>query len=117
MKRTVTLIMLFMVSAISVRAQDVGQHPPPWAEAEMARLKKQLVIWELETSKSAVELEIAERRAAQYRQREFVEKANRFAAIWKKLFGDYGKQGSFNVKDARALSKAFHDLEATGWPK
>jgi hypothetical protein len=33
------------------------------------------------------------------------------------MMDDYARHGTFDVKKARALSKAFRDLEATGWPK
>jgi hypothetical protein len=41
-----------------------------------------------------------------------------FIASWTALVCEYNKKGTFNVKKAKEVSKAFHDLEKSGgWPK
>ena len=66
---------------------------------------------------AALDREISARHAAEHERREFERKANRFVELWNKLIPEYNSQRTFNVKSARALAKAFRELEATGWPK
>ena len=45
-------------------------------------------------------------------------KADKFVQAWSVLTREYKERGSFNVKKAKEVSKAFHDLEKSeGWPK
>ena len=105
---------------MAASAQNGTVDRPPSEEAEqerILRIQRELYLWQLDNRESQIAMQLAERRAAEHQQREFVEKVNRFVAIWNKLVGDYNKQRTFNVKEARALSQAFRDLQATGWPK
>jgi hypothetical protein len=78
----------------------------------------ELMVRAMEERASQVEKEIAERRYAQYLERQFVAKMNRFILLWKALAEDYNVKSAFNVKLAREVAKAFHDLEnGEGWPK
>ena len=62
--------------------------------------------------------QIAERRQAQYKERQFWQKANKVADLWTAFVREFNEKGTFNVKKAREVSKAFHELEKTeGWPK
>lgn len=57
--------------------------------------------------------------AATPRQKErlFLSKIEKFIASWSALAHEYNEKGTFNVKKAKEVSKAFHDLEKTeGWP-
>jgi len=61
---------------------------------------------------------IAARRQAQYKERQFWAKANKVADLWTAFVREFNEKGTFNVKKAREVSKAFHELEKTeGWPK
>ncbi len=56
-------------------------------------------------------------REAEIARRQFWDKANQFVALW----GDFAKRlnekQTFDVKLAKKLSKAFHELETSdGWP-
>ena len=45
-------------------------------------------------------------------------KTEKFIASWSGLAREYNEKGTFNVKKAKQVSKAFHDLEKSeGWPK
>jgi len=58
----------------------------------------------------------AARREADAKSREFYSKAQRFVSLWKELSADMNRQKTFNVKLAKQVSKAFHDLEKSdGW--
>ena len=62
--------------------------------------------------------EQAQRAEMQRREREFVERANRFARSWAQFANDYNQRGAIDVKAARSVSKAFRALETgEGWPK
>jgi len=59
----------------------------------------------------------AARRETEQKFREFYAKAEHFVTLWKKLTEDMQGQKTFNVKLAKQVSKAFHDLEKSdGWP-
>ena len=59
----------------------------------------------------------AARRETEFKFREFCDKAQRFVTLWKKLTEDMEHQNTFNVKLAKQVSKAFHDMEKSdGWP-
>ena len=78
----------------------------------------ELILRAAEQRASQVEKEIAERRYAQYLERQFVARMNRFNLLWKALAEDYNARSAFNVKLAGEVTKAFHDLEnGEGWPK
>jgi len=60
----------------------------------------------------------AARRQAQYKERQFWAKANKVANLWTAFVREFNEKGTFNVKKAREVSKAFHELEKSeGWPK
>ena len=78
----------------------------------------ELMLRVTEQRTSQVEKEIAERRYAQFLERQFVAKMNRFIVLWKALAEDYNAKSAFNVKLAGEVAKAFHELEnGEGWPK
>lgn len=60
--------------------------------------------------------EVVEPRATEYQRLGFERRVSKVAAIGNRLFEDYQRGHVLNIKDARALSKAFHDLEPFGWP-
>jgi hypothetical protein len=71
--------------------------------------------WRNQTSSQT---EMATRLEAQGKEREFLLKADKFIQKWHVLVREYNLKGGFNVKKAKEVSKAFHDLEKSeGWPK
>ena len=109
------------IALLAVAAATAQNSPQPvpgaWTREDLERLERQIRQWQMENENSAWRNQILERQAAAQRRREFVEKANRLAALWKKVMGRYSETGVFNIRDARELSKAFRALEAAGWPK
>lgn len=64
------------------------------------------------------EKEIAALQDSRRREYEFLLKLERFTKSWSALAREYNGKGTFNMKTAKEVSKAFHDLEKTeGWPK
>ncbi|SRR6266403_6078246 len=62
--------------------------------------------------------EEAKRREAQLRERQFIEKVDRFVRLWALFAGDFNEKKVFNMKAAQQMSKAFRDLENSGgWAK
>jgi hypothetical protein len=106
--------LVFLLLRAQAPAQDEARDTP--RSAPMSRTEQELLYWDLIARREA-EQKLAERREAEYREHQFVEKVNRFAAVWNKLVGEYNRQRTFNVKTAKELSKAFRDLQGTGWPK
>ena len=93
-----------------------AQSPHPSRPLEPESYHRELMLLDLERE-SVIAAEIARRRAAESRERAFVEKANRFALLWTQFATEYNQHKALNVKTARELSKAFRDLEREGWPK
>ena len=100
-------------------AQDQASQacPAPFCEEQWLKLQRELIQRQLENQNTSMEKELAERRAAEDARRELVRKLNRFVETWNRFVSEYNQQGTFNVKNARALTKAFREIEATGWPK
>ena len=58
-----------------------------------------------------------ERRAEQLARAEFWAKANKFVSLWTDFASRLNDNQTVDVKLARKLSKAFHELETSnGWP-
>ena len=63
------------------------------------------------------DIEEAKQREAQFHERLFLEKANKFIERWKRFATRYNEETVFDVKAAREASKAFHELEnSDDWP-
>ena len=61
---------------------------------------------------------ILPREKAEPKEKQFRSKTQAFVDLWTAFAREYSEKGTFNVKLARELSKAFHALEKTeGWPK
>jgi hypothetical protein len=80
-------------------------------------IESQLRQWQLEQEGQSLDREREAKLAAESERREFVSRMNHFVGIWNKIVSEYNKQGSLNIKNARALTKAFRRIQATGWPK
>jgi hypothetical protein len=108
-----------LVSLLSLAWLAPAQHPvcaPPSYEQQRMELQRELIQWQLEHQTSS-ENELAKRRAREDERRDFEQKLNRFVGMWNKFVSEYNRQRTFDVKEARALAKAFREIEATGWPK
>lgn len=97
-------------------AQDI-QVPQQRAQTDLERLERQALEWGFRVDHSPWIQEILERQKAEGQRREFAAKANRFVALWNRVMGQFTRDGVFNVKAVRALSKAFRELEKAGWQK
>jgi hypothetical protein len=118
--RRIPTFAVFLMLTTAALAQVVDPSQRDSAQRDEARLQQERFLWEMEQRDSVVSLaqqEVVERRARQYQRLEFERRVNKVAAIWNRLFEDYQRGHVLNIKDARALSKAFHDLELHGWPK
>ena len=59
----------------------------------------------------------AERQAEAYARLVFSQRANKFIALWEDFAARVNEHQTVDVKLAKKLSKAFHDLETSdGWP-
>jgi hypothetical protein len=67
---------------------------------------------------SEAEIQIAKRKEAEFKERQFLLKAKKLVQSWSTFAREYNEKGTFNLKTAKEVSKAFHDLEKDeGWPK
>ncbi len=82
------------------------------------RFTRELLLRELEAHQPQVEAAVAKRRDAESRERHFIDKMNRIVGTWSRFVSLYNERKVFDVKAARELSRAFHELESSGdWPK
>jgi len=109
--------LVFLVLIDSVRSQDPrGRLINPSATVES--ISRDFLMQELEVGNTEAQYAAAERRDAKLRERQFMEKVRHFITKWEQFASEYNHKGAFNVKAARDMSKAFHELEHTeGWPK
>ena len=118
--RRITTLAVFLMLTTAALAQVVDPRQHESSQRDEAHFQLECFLWELEQRDSAAsraQQGVVERRAAEYQRLEFEGRVNKVAAIWNRLFEDYQRGHVLNIKDARALSKAFHDLEVFGWPK
>jgi hypothetical protein len=90
-----------------------------FSQATMAdNLNREFVMQQLQSGSAEMEFAAAQRRDASFRERQFMEKVRRFVTKWERFATEYNLKGGFNIKAARDMSKAFHELESSeGWPK
>jgi hypothetical protein len=110
------LAVTLLLSSQILQAQGPGQRPAGYISNETERRLAQ-ESFENWAAKPDSERQAAARREAQLKLREFFAKADRFVSLWKKLSQDMNDHQTFNVKLAKEVSKAFHDMEKSeGWP-
>jgi len=111
--KNATLASLLLVSLAGFDAQAES----PFAE-RCREVTSQQVCKSILEANPGDEGQIAARKQAQYKERQFWQKANKVADLWTAFVLEFNEKGTFNVKKAREVSKAFHELEKTeGWPK
>lgn len=61
--------------------------------------------------------EVRRREQAEWTQSDFVRQANSFAILWAQFAAQSNADHTIDIKLAKKLSKAFHNLETSrGWP-
>jgi hypothetical protein len=114
--RKVLAVTLFISSQIlSAQGQIGPRQTSPLNEESQRRIEQQA--FEDWATQPQAARQAAARRQTEEKLREFYDKAQRFVGLWKKLTADLNDQKTFNVKLAKQVSQAFHDLEKSdGWP-
>ncbi len=114
--RKVLAVTLFISSQILSAQTQIGPRQTSPLNEEAQRRIEQAAFEEWATQPEARQ-QAAARRQTEEKLREFYAKAQRFVSLWKKLTDSMNDEKTFNVKLARDVSKAFHDLEKSdGWP-
>ena len=114
--RKVLAVTLFISSQILLAQAQIGPRQTSPLNDEAQRRIEQQAFEDWATQPQAAR-QAAARRQTEEKLREFYDKAQRFVSLWKKLTKDMNDQKIFNVKLAKQVSKAFHDLEKSeGWP-
>jgi hypothetical protein len=108
----ITLFLLVVIAASGAKAQmPNANHCPPAGRAYQRLLPTA-------DTPTEAERQLAEYKAAQQKEHAFWMKTEKFIDSWTALAHEYNDKGTFNVKRAKEVSKAFHDLEKSeGWPK
>ena len=116
--RPITNFLLFSFFLLGPTSAQ-SPYPNPSDRQDAVRL----LYWEALSNaawrnQTVAQTETAKRKEAHGKEREFLLKADKFVQAWSVLTREYKERGSFNVKKAKEVSKAFHDLEKSeGWPK
>jgi hypothetical protein len=114
--RKVLAVTLFFSSQILWAQALASQRQHNYTTTEGEQRLQQHSFEEWATQPEAAR-QAAARSVADAKLLEFCSKARRFVELWKKLSDDLNDRKTFNVKLAKQVSKAFHDLEKSeGWP-
>jgi hypothetical protein len=114
--RVILAVALFLYSQI-LPAQAPGAAHAPSYGANDADRRLQQESFEKWARQPEGDRQAAARREADAKSHEFYSKVQRFVSLWKELSEDMNGRKTFNVKLAKQVSKAFHDLEKSdGWP-
>jgi hypothetical protein len=116
--RTITkFLLLFFLLLGPTFAQSPHPNPSSTRDAIQRNYWESLLNAALQ-SRTATQTELAEHMEARCSERQFLLKADKFIQAWTSLAHEYNQKGGFNMKKAKQVSKAFHDLEKSeGWPK
>jgi hypothetical protein len=110
-------IQLFVIGAVLLVCGDAQDVPRPSSNEHQELLIRELVNRQLEQQRDRAEIEAAERREEQYRELQFLERANTFVRMWSAFAKEYNEKKTFNAKTADKITRAFHELESSmDWP-
>jgi len=108
-------ILLFGLFAFSIRLLPAQSGSPQLASERSLEERERRLMAQGDDSPQATR-EAAARREADYQQRVFYTKAKKFVDLWRHFTMEMNDRQTFNVKLAKEVSKAFHDLEKSdGW--
>ncbi len=115
MRKVLAVTLLISSQILSAQGQIGPRQANPINDEAQRRIEQQA--FEDWATQDQAARQAAARRQAEEKLREFYAKADHFVSLWKKLTQDMNEQKIFNVKLAKEVSKAFHDLEKSeGWP-
>ncbi len=94
-----------------------AQQPAGSDQASVAFRQMEIFSRTVQEARADAVRHTTERRAEQLARAEFWAKANRFISLWTDFASRLNENQTVDVKLARRLSKAFHELETSnGWP-
>jgi hypothetical protein len=109
---TIIFVLLVFMAASGATAQSPNPNHCPQVRRAYQRL-----LLKADTTTEA-EQQLAQQREARQKEHAFWMKTEKFIESWTALAREYQEKGTFNVKKAKQVSKAFHDLEKSGgWAK
>ena len=111
MKHTIIILFLLLFIAVSdITAQSL------YSERYTQSTSRALLC--NRAVSNPAEQQVRDRSEAQFKESQFWSRTEKFIDLWTTLAREYNQKGTFNVKKAKQVSKAFHDLEKSeGWPK
>jgi hypothetical protein len=112
------LIINFVLVISILQGMAAAQTPYVNRYANVEELLQRLWLRGEIQAQTEAEIQIAKRREAEYKEQQFLLKAMKLVQSWSTFVREYNEKGTFNLKTAKEVSKAFHDLEKDeGWPK
>jgi len=105
-----SLVILGSILQQPAAAQDPWSRSARSGSADLAQ--RDLLLTQSQQGPSENE----QRQRARLLESQFLEKVKRFAEAWNGFVNEYKNKRAFDVKKAKDVSKAFHDLEKSeGW--
>lgn len=120
MKKISRAVLLGISLLSSTQAQNSLPHETPnqHSTTYFERFARELILHQLDADHARAAAQDAERREAHYRERQFIDKVDQFVGSWSRFVSLYNDRKAFDIKAAKEVSKAFHELESSGdWPK
>src|ERR1700760_4340934 len=111
MNQMVSIAILALCGIAGASAQDVGFDRVSNQRAFESMMQE--FLGHAPSREDQAGTEAAKRYEAQMRERQFIEKVNRFVELWTSFATEYNEQRVFNIRSAKEISKAFHDLEGS----
>lgn len=107
----VSALVFLMIAAVLLSQSRPG--PQPQTSIDENAWLRRLMLEQVDTQP---DMQLAERKAAQERERMFDEKVNDFTTKFNALTAELGGAGTFNIKKAEASEKAWNRmLDDPGW--
>jgi hypothetical protein len=116
LRKLILVFLLFCTGFLRAQSRppvpQLGNDQPTLAFQQMELFSRYAHSLKDETAQHA-----AAKRDEEIARAQFWQKANRFVSLWAAFANRLNDKQTFDVKMARKLSKAFHELETSqGWP-
>ncbi|MCU1293439.1 MAG: hypothetical protein JWP08_2289 [Bryobacterales bacterium] len=108
---------LFLICSLDIASAQSPEVAGVRSDVEFSGVLRDLYFRSLSDGGLQAQQQAAQRAEAEYQRRLFYGKAKHFVDLWTKLTRQMNQRDTVDIKLARKVSEAFHDLEkSNGWP-
>jgi hypothetical protein len=108
---------LFLICSLDVASAQSPNVIGARSDVQFGGALRELYYQSLSEGGLQAQQEAAQRAEVAYQRRLFYAKAKHFVDLWTKLTKQMNQHDTMDIKLARKVSQAFHDLEkSNGWP-